>query len=37
MVTGAGRGMGKSHALLLAKQGAIVVVTDVSANDTFQG
>jgi len=29
LVTGARRGMGKSHALLLAKQGAKVVITDI--------
>ncbi len=29
LVTGAGRGMGKSHALTLAKQGAKVAVTDI--------
>lgn len=31
LITGARRGMGKSHALALAKQGAKVVVTDVDA------
>ena len=30
LVTGARRGMGKSHALLLAKQGAKVAVTDIN-------
>src|SRR3989344_5456970 len=29
LVTGARRGMGRTHALLLAKQGAKVVITDV--------
>lgn len=29
LVTGARRGMGKSHALMLAGQGAKVVVTDI--------
>ena len=29
LVTGARRGMGKAHALALAKQGAKVVVTDI--------
>ena len=33
LVTGAGRGMGKSHAILLAKQGAIVVITDVRTKE----
>lgn len=30
IITGAGRGMGKSHALILAKAGAKVVVSDIS-------
>ncbi|MFA4818467.1 MAG: SDR family NAD(P)-dependent oxidoreductase [Patescibacteria group bacterium] len=30
LVTGARRGMGRAHALALAKQGAIVVVTDIN-------
>lgn len=29
IVTGAGRGMGKAHALTLAKQGATVIITDL--------
>lgn len=33
LVTGARRGMGKSHALALAKQGAKVVVTDISQEE----
>jgi len=33
IVTGARRGMGKSHAILLAKHGAKVVVSDVSFED----
>ncbi len=33
LVTGARRGMGKAHALLLAQQGAKVVVTDVSQEE----
>jgi NAD(P)-dependent dehydrogenase (short-subunit alcohol dehydrogenase family) len=33
LVTGARRGMGRTHALALAKQGAQVVVTDVDANE----
>lgn len=33
LVTGARRGMGKSHALALARQGARVVVTDTSAEE----
>jgi len=33
IITGARRGMGKSHALLLAKAGAKVVVSDISLED----
>ena len=33
LVTGARRGMGKSHALALAKQGAKVAVTDIDLNE----
>jgi 2-deoxy-D-gluconate 3-dehydrogenase len=33
LVTGAGRGMGKSHALVLAKQGAKIAVTDINIAD----
>jgi NAD(P)-dependent dehydrogenase (short-subunit alcohol dehydrogenase family) len=33
LVTGARRGMGRTHALALAKQGAKVVVTDIDANE----
>ncbi len=33
LVTGARRGMGKSHAIALAKQGAKVVVTDINQAD----
>ncbi|MBS0244321.1 MAG: SDR family NAD(P)-dependent oxidoreductase, partial [Proteobacteria bacterium] len=29
IVTGAGRGLGRQHALLLAKEGAKVVVNDI--------
>jgi NAD(P)-dependent dehydrogenase (short-subunit alcohol dehydrogenase family) len=32
IVTGAGRGLGREHALLLAKHGAKVVVNDIGAN-----
>lgn len=34
LVTGARRGMGKSHALLLAAQGAKVIVTDIDENES---
>ncbi len=33
LVTGARRGMGKSHALALASQGAKVIVTDIDVNE----
>ena len=33
LVTGARRGMGKSHALALAKEGAKVVVSDISLEE----
>mgnify|MGYP001615777516 CR=1 FL=1 len=33
IVTGARRGMGRAHALLLAKAGAKIVVSDVSLED----
>lgn len=33
LVTGAQRGMGKSHAILLARKGATVVLTDVGVKD----
>jgi len=33
LVTGAGRGMGKAHSIALAKQGAKVVVTDISQEE----
>ncbi len=32
IVTGAGRGLGRQHALLLAKEGAKVVINDIGAN-----
>ena len=31
VITGAGRGLGRSHALLLARQGCKVVVNDLGA------
>lgn len=36
IVTGAGRGLGREHALLLARRGAAVVVNDVSAEHAEQ-
>ena len=33
LVTGARRGMGKTHALALAAQGAKVVITDIDVNE----
>jgi len=37
IVTGAGRGLGRQHALLLAKEGANVVVNDIGANVDGKG
>ncbi len=37
IVTGAGRGMGKSHALLLAERGASVVVNDIGCDVSGKG
>ena len=36
VVTGAGRGMGRTHALALAGQGAKLVVTDIDKNECTQ-
>ncbi len=37
IVTGAGRGLGRSHALLLAREGAAVVVNDLGGASTGEG
>jgi NAD(P)-dependent dehydrogenase (short-subunit alcohol dehydrogenase family) len=37
IVTGAGRGLGREHALLLAKRGAKVVVNDLGSSVTGTG
>src|SRR6476646_1467141 len=37
IVTGAGQGLGKSHALLLASRGAKVIVNDVGGSVTGEG
>ncbi|MEZ5818506.1 MAG: SDR family oxidoreductase [Hyphomicrobiaceae bacterium] len=37
IVTGAGRGLGRQHALLLAKEGAKVVINDIGANVDGKG
>jgi NAD(P)-dependent dehydrogenase (short-subunit alcohol dehydrogenase family) len=33
LITGAGKGMGRSHAITLAKQGATVIITDVNLDE----
>src|SRR3979490_1538294 len=37
VITGAGNGLGRSHALLLASRGAKVVVNDLGGTHTGQG
>jgi NAD(P)-dependent dehydrogenase (short-subunit alcohol dehydrogenase family) len=37
IITGAGQGLGKSHALLLASRGAKVIVNDVGGSVTGEG
>src|SRR5262249_41411257 len=37
IITGAGRGIGRSHALLLASEGAAVVVTDLGGSASGEG
>src|SRR3954453_12940666 len=37
IVTGAGGGLGRSHALLLASRGAMVVVNDLGGSHTGEG
>jgi NAD(P)-dependent dehydrogenase (short-subunit alcohol dehydrogenase family) len=37
VITGAGRGIGREHALLFAREGAAVVVNDLGGDDTGEG
>src|SRR5580765_1816550 len=37
IITGAGRGIGREHALLFAREGAAVVVNDLGGSNTGEG
>lgn len=37
VITGAGRGIGREHALLFAREGALVVVNDLGGSNTGEG
>ena len=36
LITGAGRGMGRSHALLMAERGADIIVNDISRDGALE-